>query len=275
MGLQDYPWTEEDGGGPSILTFRQVMGNPERRTGNLPGSSSTPAIDFARREIGLLRETEQAQSALRRTVLEEPWIGRASSSTRHLSGTSTPPTNIESAERHRPLIVSSTNPRQTRTASDSKTKVRLNFLANTLAHHKIPPWKYEHPHLPSYLQGHPRASSLTLPTVFSDADKHSNLSLDPGGLCVAFTSTGLGDDNDASAIRTDDPIPSTVGIYYYEVEVKDRGELGFLSVGFSKRSVHLNRLVGWEPGSWGWHGDDGRSFEEMGEGRRFGPMYTS
>lgn len=37
----------------------------------------------------------------------------------------------------------------------------------------------------------------------------------------------------------------------------------------------MNRLPGWEANSWGYHGDDGLVFASEGEGKPFGPVYTS
>jgi beta-catenin-like protein 1 len=37
----------------------------------------------------------------------------------------------------------------------------------------------------------------------------------------------------------------------------------------------LGRLVGWDRGSWGWHADDGRSFEGQGRGEEFTEKWGS
>lgn len=37
----------------------------------------------------------------------------------------------------------------------------------------------------------------------------------------------------------------------------------------------LNRLVGWEARSFGYHGDDGNAFEGQGSGRKYGPTFTT
>lgn len=48
-----------------------------------------------------------------------------------------------------------------------------------------------------------------------------------------------------------------------------------IGVGFCTRKVILNRLPGWEPESWGYHGDDGNSFCCMGTGKPYGPQFTT
>ncbi|KAL7420140.1 hypothetical protein Q5752_005106 [Cryptotrichosporon argae] len=91
---------------------------------------------------------------------------------------------------------------------------------------------------------------------------------------VTFTSRlrPTGTDDDASAIRTSTPVPA-VGVYYFEVEVLSAGDKGYISVGYMKGNVALNRLVGWEKGSWGWHADDGRSFGGQSRGEAFSEQW--
>ena len=54
-----------------------------------------------------------------------------------------------------------------------------------------------------------------------------------------------------------------------------KGREGFISIGFSEGDVPLNRLVGWESKSYGYHGDDGNIFEGNGRGRKYGPTFTA
>lgn len=48
-----------------------------------------------------------------------------------------------------------------------------------------------------------------------------------------------------------------------------------IGVGFCTRKVILNRLPGWEPESWGYHGDDGNSFCCQGTGKPYGPQFST
>ena len=43
--------------------------------------------------------------------------------------------------------------------------------------------------------------------------------------------------------------------------------------GFCTADVNMDRLPGWEPQSYGYHGDDGNVFRSDGKGRRFGPLF--
>jgi len=37
----------------------------------------------------------------------------------------------------------------------------------------------------------------------------------------------------------------------------------------------MNRLPGWEPESWGYHGDDGNAFCSHGPGKSYGPQFAA
>lgn len=49
----------------------------------------------------------------------------------------------------------------------------------------------------------------------------------------------------------------------------------FISIGFSGPKVTLNRLPGWEPESWAYHGDDGLTFSCSASGKNYGPKYST
>ncbi|KAB5554491.1 CTLH/CRA C-terminal to lish motif domain-containing protein [Coniochaeta sp. 2T2.1] len=44
-------------------------------------------------------------------------------------------------------------------------------------------------------------------------------------------------------------------------------------IGFSSKNVSLSRAPGWEPESWGYHGDDGHVFAAQSVGKAYGPKY--
>ncbi|GFR51231.1 hypothetical protein Agub_g13606, partial [Astrephomene gubernaculifera] len=81
------------------------------------------------------------------------------------------------------------------------------------------------------------------------------------------------DDSHAAAIRANLPVPADCSLYYFEVRVLDRGQDGFIGVGFCTSDVRLARLPGWEGHSYGYHGDDGHAFAGQGVGRPYGPPY--
>ena len=46
-----------------------------------------------------------------------------------------------------------------------------------------------------------------------------------------------------------------------------------IGIGFSTRTVSLQRAPGWEPESWGYHGDDGHCFSAQNVGKPYGPKF--
>ena len=48
-----------------------------------------------------------------------------------------------------------------------------------------------------------------------------------------------------------------------------------IGIGFCTKNFPLTRLPGWEPESWGYHGDDGRAFCCQGIGKTYGPMFNT
>ena len=45
-------------------------------------------------------------------------------------------------------------------------------------------------------------------------------------------------------------------------------------MGFSEAKVRLDKLPGWEPGSWAYHADDGCSFCQTTQGKPYGPKFA-
>jgi hypothetical protein len=50
---------------------------------------------------------------------------------------------------------------------------------------------------------------------------------------------------------------------------------GYIGVGFAAGDVHLDRLPGWEPHSYGYHGDDGNAFSGRGVGWPYALGFTT
>lgn len=135
------------------------------------------------------------------------------------------------------------------------------------------PIQHLEPLRPDYLRFSTLKMSKLFPLAFSQPTRDSHLALgsNKGRVVVTFITDPLptGSDRDASALRTIHPIPVGCVVHYYEVTVIDLGEAGFMSVGWMKADTDLRRLIGWDKGSWGFHGDDGKIFEERGSGDSF------
>ncbi|KAJ1853758.1 hypothetical protein GGH12_004686 [Coemansia sp. RSA 1822] len=113
-----------------------------------------------------------------------------------------------------------------------------------------------------------------LPSAWTTVRGMPNLEITPNRETVKYTGPGR-HDTDASMILTDVCIPSRTGVYYYEVYIKSRGQNGYIGIGLARGGLVSTRLPGWDPGSWGYHGDDGHVFGGAGSGTRYGPRYST
>ncbi|KAI4172924.1 MAG: hypothetical protein LQ348_006672 [Seirophora lacunosa] len=114
-----------------------------------------------------------------------------------------------------------------------------------------------------------------LPAKWVETDKNQAIEIGSDGLDVRFVGGSKLHEHEAAAARTDHPMPVQVGLYYYEVTITSRGKDGFIGIGFSGPKVSLEKLPGWEPDSWGWHGDDGNTFCCQITGKKYGPTFTT
>ncbi|CAF0781462.1 unnamed protein product [Adineta steineri] len=115
---------------------------------------------------------------------------------------------------------------------------------------------------------------IHLPMKWNSKEKVQTLVLQQNDLVVTYKGPGKSH-KDAASVRSDYPIPPLTGIYYYEVRVLSKGRDGYMGIGLSTSDVNLNRLPGWDKGSYGYHGDDGHSFCSSGSGIVYGPTFTT
>ncbi|WVQ64457.1 uncharacterized protein L199_002624 [Kwoniella botswanensis] len=198
------------------------------------------------------------------------------------------PTNKETAENVVPLIVSSkgiTRPReeeQKGSSTSSSSPIRKKRRMGKISSDSLTSATYS-PSRPSYLSHSALPADTSLPSQFIAPLPRSHLAISthksaahsPRPLITFVGCNPTRRDDDATALHTTVPIPVACGIHYYEVEVINKGIEGFMSVGWVKEGINLKRLVGWDKGSWGWHGDDGRSFEGSGRGENFSETWTT
>ncbi|KAK3989251.1 hypothetical protein QBC44DRAFT_87229 [Cladorrhinum sp. PSN332] len=117
-----------------------------------------------------------------------------------------------------------------------------------------------------------------LPSKWNKYDKESILEISNEGYEVSVSVNGraLGE-HEAAAVRGDHWIDPACGVYYFEVLVLNRKRGGSedvpIGVGFSAKSASLLRAPGWEPESWGYHGDDGNCFAAQNSGKPYGPKF--
>lgn len=113
-----------------------------------------------------------------------------------------------------------------------------------------------------------------LPSSMNSEDRSNRIEVDSEGSTVKYVGPGRSD-SDAAAIRSNLPVPPQVGIYYFEVKVTNRGKDGYIAAGYAIKSASLGRLTGWEPGTIGYHADDGNLYRGAGTGSSFGPAYST
>ena len=82
-------------------------------------------------------------------------------------------------------------------------------------------------------------------------------------------------DINALSVRAKHPIPIDLNIYYFEITILNEGgfNIGHIGIGLSSGNSTINAMPGWEKETIGYHGDDGRLYNENSKGKRFGPTF--
>nr|CDP25059.1 Putative protein similar to ran-binding protein 10 RBP10 of Mus musculus [Podospora anserina S mat+] len=116
-----------------------------------------------------------------------------------------------------------------------------------------------------------------LPSRWNMDDREPSLELSGDGYEVTFTGR-MSNEHEASAVRADHPMNPACGIYYFEITVLNKkksstDDMPPIAIGFSSQMAALNRAPGWEPESWGYHGDDGNCFAAQNVGKAYGPKF--
>ncbi|TIA92558.1 hypothetical protein E3P99_00553 [Wallemia hederae] len=132
-------------------------------------------------------------------------------------------------------------------------------------------------YIPPYLQL--SSTHHQLPLLPSKLDikncRPSKLDLSDSDSTVTYAGPADGNEKDAATVRANEPVPRSSGIYYLEFDIINRGDKGYISIGYGNQQFKLTRLPGWEPCSWGYHGDDGCFFAQASDGVKFGPEYST
>ncbi|GAO14340.1 hypothetical protein UVI_02034150 [Ustilaginoidea virens] len=117
-----------------------------------------------------------------------------------------------------------------------------------------------------------------LPSRWNKDDMFGGIDLLSDGRSVKYTAPRSPHerDHEASAVRADHYMPPQCGIYYYEVSIiYGKRDDTTIAVGFATKNASTSRPIGWEPESWAYHGDDGRSFTGHNIGKLFGPSFNA
>ncbi|CAG8556100.1 9070_t:CDS:2, partial [Scutellospora calospora] len=133
------------------------------------------------------------------------------------------------------------------------------------------------PFLPDYL----RDSSLDIynsiakypiqiPTYWNVNDCSRDLNIEGNLLSIKYNG-----EHRSAAVRANNCIPKETGIYYFEIDILEGGDDNIISIGVSTLNPSLSRQAGWDPGSVGYHGDNGKKYLEYGHGIKYGPTFTT
>ncbi|KAK4033739.1 hypothetical protein C8A01DRAFT_49718 [Parachaetomium inaequale] len=115
-----------------------------------------------------------------------------------------------------------------------------------------------------------------LPSRWNRDDKEAALEVLGDGYEVRHTGRASSD-HEASAIRADHYMSPSCGVYYFEITVlngrHDKIKTPPIAIGFASKETSTSRAPGWEPDSWGYHGDDGHSFASQNTGKPYADIF--
>ncbi|GIL56970.1 hypothetical protein Vafri_12242, partial [Volvox africanus] len=77
-----------------------------------------------------------------------------------------------------------------------------------------------------------------------------------------YTVRFVANSSDVGAVQADYPAPPSCLIYYFEVTVVEPGSNGTIGIGFAHSNHNVARHVGWDAGTFGFHGDNGETYFE-------------
>ncbi|KAG5751786.1 hypothetical protein H9Q70_005580 [Fusarium xylarioides] len=119
--------------------------------------------------------------------------------------------------------------------------------------------------------------AVRLPTKWHESDLSIALlrGEDPRTITVSKTVNPLRKDPPIGMVRADHAMwPQDHAVYYFEVTIADQGDddKKRFAIGFCEETTSLGLHLGWESGSWGYHGDDGKTFSSAA-GSPYGPTF--
>ncbi|KAG9506528.1 hypothetical protein J7337_000060 [Fusarium musae] len=112
-----------------------------------------------------------------------------------------------------------------------------------------------------------------------DADgwtvRHIALSNRKGAILTSIPVNPLRKDPPIGMVRADHAMwPQDHGVYYFEVTIAEQGDEDKkrFAIGFCEETASLGLHLGWANSSWGYHGDDGKTFSSAA-GSPYGPSF--
>ncbi|EFJ50789.1 hypothetical protein VOLCADRAFT_103851 [Volvox carteri f. nagariensis] len=110
-------------------------------------------------------------------------------------------------------------------------------------------------------------AAVVLPSALSSARIGKNAALND-----KYTVRFVTNSSDVGAVQADFPAPASSLVYYFEMTVVEPGAMGTIGLGYAPSSHDTSHHVGWDSGTFGFHGDDGNTFFE-GRAEYYGFKY--
>ncbi|KAL7057712.1 hypothetical protein AAHC03_016889 [Spirometra sp. Aus1] len=122
-------------------------------------------------------------------------------------------------------------------------------------------------------------NSQPLPACWSPKDKSRCLKLSQSGLTVTYNSDATESrhntvSDEPGAVRSDNSIPLSAGIYYFETSILHCGPDCVVSIGISTKRFGLSKLPGLDSNSFGYHSDGSIYNGSQSNSIKFGPTFS-
>jgi len=150
------------------------------------------------------------------------------------------------------------------TKNSENNDKETDTLTDILIHQKNPTLSLEerlnflYPMIDDYSKELPTKLSLTDKSIMADIDSANAFRIN---YLSELVNIDMEDDN-GGCVRSENPIPLTAGIYYFEMKVLRVGRRKRTYIGLTSSEYNLHRAPGWDIDGYGYHGDDGRIFSE-------------
>ena len=138
---------------------------------------------------------------------------------------------------------------------------RLNFL---------------YPMIDDYSKELPTKLSLTNKSILADIDSANAFRVNYSSELV--TAEMVDNAEDKACVRSENPIPMTTGIYYFEMKVLRTGSYKQTFIGLTSSEYNLHRAPGVDMDGYSYYGYDGQIFsgnDPSGRGQPYGPHFST
>ena len=153
-----------------------------------------------------------------------------------------------------------------------------DVLADILIHQKKSSLSLEerlnflYPMIDDYSKELPTKLSLNDKSILADIDSTNAFRVN---YLSELVTPEMGNDN-GGCVRSENAIPLTAGIYYFEMKVLREGRQKRTYIGLTSSEYDLHRAPGWDMDGYGYHGHDGKIFNgTSGKRQRYGPSFST